>query len=255
MVSNLLVEVLNTKVLHTTPLLIYAAHQRQSLVLFCPVLMVLFSLWLQSKRRAPQQEDLEDLKFLTQSLFPLKQAVPIQSKNSKEEHSCLQVPALIPFHGSWQRAQRSRTSAVDILDYWPREREILIHFLRIAKRQITLLTPPVLCHLSSPDALRSSFLQSHGSVHVFKGFVNTMTLPEDQLERTSPFPALHPGMLPTEQDAACAYTALPAGLQLFLPTPVLPSHLSPCTQLHSTLPTEIKGLQRSLPKQKLLLLG
>lgn len=68
-----------------------------------------------------------------QNLFPLKEAILIQSKNSREECSGLQMPGFISFHGSRQTAERSRNSTVDILDYWPKERDILIDFLNIAK--------------------------------------------------------------------------------------------------------------------------
>lgn len=93
MLSNLLAEVLNAEVPNTTPPLTYPANQKWSSVLFCPVFMVLLSLRLWTKRRAPkQQDDWEHPEFLMQNLFPLKQTILIQSKNSKEERSCSQVP-------------------------------------------------------------------------------------------------------------------------------------------------------------------
>jgi len=128
---------------------------------------------------------------------------------------------------------------------------------------MTLLTLPVPCHLSFNDALQPRFLQSHGRMHVFKSFVNTVTLPADQMERTPPLPALHPGVLTTERDAAFAHPALPAGLQLSLPAP-RPGQVS-CSCLcspPSSFPTvslqpshRDTGLERSLSKQKLLLPG
>jgi len=134
MVSNLLAEVLNAEAPNTTLSLIYTANQRQLSALFCPILMVLLSSWLRSKRRAPKQEDdWEHPEFPMQNLFPLKQTILIQSKNSREERGCLQTPGLGSFHGSRQTAERSGTCAVDNLVFWPKESEMLIHFLNVAK--------------------------------------------------------------------------------------------------------------------------
>lgn len=103
MVSNLLAEVLTAEAPDTTPPPAYAAYQRQSSLLFHPVLMVLLSWWLWSKGRAPKQDDnWENPEFFRQNLFSLEQTILIRSKTSKEECSRLQTPRFYFF--PWKQA-------------------------------------------------------------------------------------------------------------------------------------------------------